>query len=98
MSAPDIHIITLGHASPVEPLGQSVNAFLVGPPYALINTGHVLQVDKLKAQLQALSVEPAAIERIVCTSWSVNITGVARHFPTRGRVLLQSRRFAAAAL
>lgn len=81
MITANVHTIPLGNVSPVEPLGQSVNVFLVGPPYTLINVGHLSQIDALKAGLRALKVSPGAIERILCTSWSLDVLGGTRHFP-----------------
>lgn len=72
--------LQLGNASGAEPLGQRVNAFLVGDR-TLVNAGHPSQIETLKAQLRANGVEPQNIERIVCTSWAIDVVGGARHFP-----------------
>lgn len=76
-----IQHIGLGNAFDVEPLGQNVNAYLVGPPFGLINAGHPSQVDALKAAIRQHGTDASAIERIVCTSWSIDSVGATRHFP-----------------
>lgn len=80
--------IPLGNVPGVEPFGSRVNVFLLAEPFTLINTGHPSQVDDLKSQLKALGVEPGQIERIVCTSWSIDSVGGVRHFPRADVFLL----------
>ncbi len=65
-----------------DPLSEPVNVYLIDDPSpALINTGHPAHSDHLVAALRACSVTPAQIERIVATSWRVDIIGGATRFP-----------------
>ena len=65
-----------------EPLVESVNVYLVeGDSPALINVGHPAQADALAAALRQCSVTPADIERIIATSWEIDVVGGAVRFP-----------------
>jgi glyoxylase-like metal-dependent hydrolase (beta-lactamase superfamily II) len=88
VTLPSIRPINLGNAFDVEPIGQGVNAFLVGPPLGLINAGHPCQVDALKAAIRQNGADASAIERIVCTSWAIDSVGGTRHFPRADVFLL----------
>lgn len=88
MTQSSIRLIQLGNAFDVEPIGQDVNAYLVGPPFGLINAGHPSQVDALKASIREHGTDSSAIERIVCTSWSIDSVGSTRHFPRADVFLL----------
>lgn len=63
-------------------LGGNTNVFLIeGPSPALINAGHPTQTDELVRALRARHISPADIERIVATSWRIDVLGGATRFP-----------------
>ena len=73
-----------------EALARPVNVYVVdGPSPALINTGHPRQTDALLAALRSCDITPAQIERIIATSWRIDVVGAANQFP-RADLFVQS--------
>ncbi len=65
-----------------EGLATPVNIYLIDDPSpALINAGHPAHSDNLLGALRACGVTPAQIERIIATSWQIDVIGGATHFP-----------------
>lgn len=65
-----------------EALARSVNVYLVeGASPALINAGHPAHAEALAAALRERGLTPARIERIVATSWHIDVVGGATRFP-----------------
>ena len=63
-------------------LARSTNVYLIdGASPALINAGHPGQSTALSRALRDCGVSPAGIERIVATSWLVDVVGGAVQFP-----------------
>ena len=63
-------------------LSGPVNVYLIdGPSPALINAGHPSQADLLLESLRECQIEPSSIERIVATSWAIDVVGGATRFP-----------------
>lgn len=65
-----------------EALARPVNVYLVeGPTPTLINAGHPGQTEALVAALRRREISPARIERIIVTSWRIDVVGGATDFP-----------------
>ncbi len=65
-----------------EALSTSTNVYLVEHPSpALINAGHPAQFDHLVRALRGCGISPADIERIIATSWQIDVVGAAPQFP-----------------
>ncbi len=65
-----------------EAVARAVNVYLVeGHSKALINVGHPGCTEALTRALHTLDVSPADIERIIATSWQIDVLGAATHFP-----------------
>lgn len=63
-------------------LSRKINVYLVEDPCtALINAGHPGHADILLDALRACGVAPCDIERIIATSWRVDVVGGATRFP-----------------
>jgi glyoxylase-like metal-dependent hydrolase (beta-lactamase superfamily II) len=64
-----------------EPINRPTNVYLVaGQAPALIGAGHPTQFKSLCAALRELDVSPSRIERIIHTSWDVDVLAGATNF------------------
>jgi glyoxylase-like metal-dependent hydrolase (beta-lactamase superfamily II) len=82
--APGLWQITLPKPAELSlPAAAPTNVYLVDDPRApaLINAGHPAQFETLCAALREIGVAPSALERIVYTSWSIDVLGGASRFP-----------------
>ncbi len=69
-------------------LGRPTNCYVVdGPAPALINAGHPAQQPALMAGLEKIGVRPEAVERVIATSWRLDILGGAMAFPQADRFI-----------
>lgn len=60
----------------------AANVYLIEDPYpALINAGHPAHADLLVDALRSRGITPADVERIIATSWRIDIVGGATQFP-----------------
>lgn len=58
------------------PAARPINVYLfTGSAPALLNAGHPSQQRALAAALREIGVEPSRIERVVSTSWSIDVVG-----------------------
>lgn len=63
-------------------LSRPTNVYLIeGAAPALINAGHPARTEALGRALRARGLSPADIERIIATSWQIDVLGGATHFP-----------------
>lgn len=70
-------------------LATPSNVYLIDDPSpALINAGHPCQSDALARALRACDITPAQIERIIATSWQIDVVGGATQFPRADLFLL----------
>lgn len=79
----DIHRICLDKPSGLPgPAGEPVNVYLLGGEApALINAGHPAQFEPLCSALRELGVEISEIERVLYTSWDIEVLGAAANLP-----------------
>ncbi len=79
----DITRIALGKPEGLPALAaEPVNVYLLhGEAPALINAGHPSQFEALCGALRELDLEVGDLERIVYTSWSVEVLGAAANLP-----------------
>lgn len=77
-----VRIELAGLAEVPEALARPINVYLVeGPTPALINAGHPGHADALGRALRSRGLSPASIERIIATSWEIDVLGGAAQFP-----------------
>lgn len=75
-----IELPALDGVSPA--LSAATNVYLVDHPSpALINAGHPAQFDHLVRALRECGITPADVERIIATSWRIDVVGAAPQFP-----------------
>lgn len=71
------------------PAARPLNVYLfTGASPALINVGHPAQQRALAAALRELGIEPSRIERVVATSWSIDVLGGITGLPQADLFLL----------
>ncbi len=82
--ADDIHRIELAKPDGLPgPVSQPTNIYLLqGPAPALINAGHPAQFEPLCAAVRELGVEISEIERVIHTSWDIEVLGASANMPT----------------
>lgn len=80
---PGIHRISLEMAGQLpEPVSGARNIYLLdGEAPALVNAGHPSQLQSLSKALHSLDVDVTDIQRVLYTSWSIDILGGAKNFP-----------------
>lgn len=78
-----LHRIALAHPEHFpEPLDSPANVYLLDADApALINAGHPAQFEALCQALHALGTSPAHIERVLHTSWRIDVLGAAASLP-----------------
>ena len=67
-----------------EPVSGPTNVFLLGADShapALVNAGHPAQFEALCAALRQVDLDPSDIERVVATSWGIDVLGAAANLP-----------------
>ncbi|MBA2662020.1 MAG: MBL fold metallo-hydrolase [Bradymonadaceae bacterium] len=80
--ADDVIQISLSKpAGLAQPAGRSNNVYLLlGEACALINAGHPSQFQSLLAAIREAGITPAHIERVIYTSWDVDMLAGASNF------------------
>ncbi|MFU8804719.1 MAG: MBL fold metallo-hydrolase [Bradymonadaceae bacterium] len=64
-----------------DPIGRPNNVYLIRSRYpALIGAGHPTQFQKLSDALRELGVSPSELERVIHTSWDVDVLAGASNF------------------